>query len=69
MSELTKLDNFFGYPMMPIGAATHVPMIDQLMVYLHWLMILLFIGWGTFFIYTLVRLVLTLSTLPVFFLN
>jgi len=40
---------------MPVNASTHGAQIDQLMLYMHWLMGILFVGWGAFFIYTLVR--------------
>jgi len=40
---------------MPVNASTHGGQIDQLMLYMHWLMAILFLGWGAFFIYTLVR--------------
>jgi cytochrome c oxidase subunit II len=40
---------------MPPAAAAHADQIDQIIVVIHWLMAVLFIGWGLFFIYTLVR--------------
>jgi len=40
---------------LPVNASTHGGEIDQLMLYMHWLMAFLFVGWGAFFIYTLVR--------------
>lgn len=40
---------------MPIAAATHADQIDQIIVVIHWLMAVLFVGWGAFFLYTLVR--------------
>jgi cytochrome c oxidase subunit 2 len=40
---------------LPIGASAHAPEIDAMIVIIHWLMIVLFIGWGVFFGYTLVR--------------
>jgi cytochrome c oxidase subunit 2 len=40
---------------LPIDASSHGPEIDQIIVMLHWLMFVLFVGWGCFFIYTLVR--------------
>jgi len=40
---------------MPLNASTHGDTVDTLIVYVHWLMLVLFIGWGIFFIYTLFR--------------
>jgi cytochrome c oxidase subunit 2 len=36
-------------------ASAHGPDIDYVIGVVHWLMLLLFTGWGTFFVYTLVR--------------
>lgn len=40
---------------LPINASKHGPEIDQMLAMIHWLMALLFVGWGIFFIYTLIR--------------
>jgi len=40
---------------LPIDASAHGPALDDLTVIVHWLMALLFIGWGAYFIYTLIR--------------
>ena len=40
---------------MPIQASTHAAQIDQMTVLVHWLMLVLFVGWGTFFIFVLFR--------------
>lgn len=40
---------------LPINAAEHGGKIDQILLYLHILMVLIFVGWGAFFLYTLVR--------------
>jgi cytochrome c oxidase subunit 2 len=40
---------------LPSQAATHAPDIDQMIVLVHWLMLVLFVGWGGFFIFVLVR--------------
>lgn len=40
---------------LPPDASAHGPEIDQLIVLIHWLMLVLFVGWGCFFVYTLVR--------------
>jgi cytochrome c oxidase subunit 2 len=40
---------------LPPDASAHGPEIDQLIVLVHWLMLVLFVGWGCFFVYTLIR--------------
>ena len=40
---------------LPLQASAHAAEIDQIIVIVHWLMLVLFVGWGAFFIYTLVR--------------
>jgi cytochrome c oxidase subunit 2 len=40
---------------LPIQASTHAGEIDHMIVLVHWLMFVLFIGWGAFFIFVLVR--------------
>jgi cytochrome c oxidase subunit II len=40
---------------MPVAAAAHADQIDSIIVIVHWLMAVLFVGWGLFFLYTLVR--------------
>jgi len=41
--------------MFPVQASTHAAEVDQMTVLVHWLMLVLFIGWGCFFIYVLFR--------------
>jgi len=40
---------------MPVAASAHAGEVDHIMVLVHWLMLALFIGWGGFFVYVLVR--------------
>jgi cytochrome c oxidase subunit 2 len=40
---------------MPVAASTHAADIDHMMVLVHWLMLVLFVGWGAFFLFVLVR--------------
>ena len=40
---------------MPPAASAHAGDVDRIMVLVHWLMIVLFVGWGIFFVYVLVR--------------
>ncbi len=44
--------NFLG---MPAAASAHAGEIDQMIVLVHWLMFVLFVGWGAFFVFVLVR--------------
>jgi cytochrome c oxidase subunit 2 len=39
----------------PVEASAHAAQIDQMTILTHWLMAVLFVGWGGFFIYTLIR--------------
>jgi len=48
-----ELLRYFGLP--TFSASTQGPAIDNINVLAHWLMALLFVGWGAFFIYTLFR--------------
>ena len=41
--------------MFPIQASTHAAEVDQMTVLVHWLMLVLFVGWGLFFIFVLFR--------------
>src|SRR6185369_5361094 len=40
---------------LPINASTRGGQLDSLTGIVHWLMLVLFVGWGLFFLYTLVR--------------
>jgi len=40
---------------MPLNASAHGAELDQLSTMVHWLMALLFVGWGIFFVYVLFR--------------
>jgi cytochrome c oxidase subunit II len=44
--------NYLG---LPVEASTHAADIDQLIGLVHWLMLVLFVGWGTFFVFVLFR--------------
>jgi cytochrome c oxidase subunit 2 len=44
--------NYLG---LPVAASTHAGQIDQMIVLVHWLMLVLFVGWGVFFLYVLFR--------------
>ena len=40
---------------MPVAGAAHAGEVDEVMVLVHWLMLVLFVGWASFFVYVLVR--------------
>jgi cytochrome c oxidase subunit 2 len=40
---------------MPAAASAHAGEIDQMLVLVHWLMLVLFVGWGAFFVFVLIR--------------
>ena len=45
-----------GLPLgLPPDASTHGPELDQLNAIVHWFMLVLFVGWGIFFLYCLIR--------------
>jgi cytochrome c oxidase subunit 2 len=52
MRDFLDISHFLG---MPDQASAHAADIDFMMALVHWLMLLLFVGWGGFFIYTLIR--------------
>jgi cytochrome c oxidase subunit 2 len=45
--------NYLG--LMPAQASTHAASIDSMTNLVHWLMLVLFVGWGAFFLYVLFR--------------
>jgi cytochrome c oxidase subunit 2 len=44
-----------SYLGLPVQASAHAAEIDHMISLVHWLMLLMFIGWGAFFIYVLYR--------------
>src|SRR6516162_9826299 len=40
---------------MPVAASAHAAEIDNMIVLVHWLMLVLFVGWGLFFLFVLFR--------------
>ena len=40
---------------MPVAASAHAGDVDEIMVLVHWLMLVLFAGWGLFFLYAVIR--------------
>ena len=49
---MIEILRYFG---LPIDASADGFAIDEILGLVHWLMLILFIGWGTFFIYSLIR--------------
>ena len=41
--------------MFPLQASTHAAEVDELTILVHWLMLVLFVGWGLFFLFVLFR--------------
>jgi len=41
--------------MFPLQASTHAAEVDHMTILVHWLMLVLFIGWGLFFLFVLFR--------------
>ncbi len=44
-----------SYLGLPVQASTHAGEIDNMISLVHWLMLVLFVGWGIFFVYVLFR--------------
>jgi cytochrome c oxidase subunit II len=44
--------NYLG---LPVAASQHAPDVDSLLSIVHWLMLVLFVGWGAFFLFVLVK--------------
>ena len=40
---------------LPTQASTHAASVDHMIILVHWLMLVLFVGWGAFFIFVLVK--------------
>jgi len=40
---------------LPFDASAHGPLIDRMIILVHWLMLVLFVGWSAYFIYVLIR--------------
>ncbi len=50
MNDITR-----GFPYMPVDLSTHGHRIDSLIFWLHVLMVVLFVGWGIYFCYVLIK--------------
>ena len=44
-----------GFPWLPPNNSAHGPELDQMLGWVHWLMLALFVGWGVYFIIALLR--------------
>jgi cytochrome c oxidase subunit II len=50
------METNYGLPLgLPPNASAHGAQLDDLTALVHWVMLVLFVGWGLFFLYTLVR--------------
>lgn len=50
------METHYGLPMnLPVAASAHAEQLDKLNALVHWFMIVLFVGWGIFFVYSLLR--------------
>ena len=49
------MKDFFGMPWLPINGSAHGDALDSINIWVQWLMLILMVGWGIFFIYTLIR--------------
>lgn len=46
------MENYLG---LPVDASAHGPAIDRMMGWVHWLMLVLFVGWAIYFVWVLFR--------------
>jgi cytochrome c oxidase subunit II len=51
---MDQITGSYGY-WLPMDISAHGAPIDRLMAILHWFMLLLFVGWGIFYVYCLVK--------------
>ena len=49
------MTHFFGFPWLPVEASEQAATVDNMILYVHCLMLLLFVGWSIYFIYVLWR--------------
>jgi cytochrome c oxidase subunit II len=50
------MQTHYGLPLnFPEEASAHAAQLDNLTALIHWLMLILFVGWGIFFVYVLIR--------------
>jgi cytochrome c oxidase subunit 2 len=49
------MDPILNWLGLPVAASAHAGEVDRIMALVHWLMLILFVGWSIFFVYVLVR--------------
>ena len=49
------MDPILSWLGLPVAASAHAGEVDQIMALIHWLMLVLFVGWSIFFVYVLFR--------------
>ena len=52
---IEKLGNLSEYLGLPISSSSHGLMIDNMIGWVHWVMLLLFVGWGIYLIITVIK--------------
>ena len=52
---IENLGNISKYLGLPINSSSHGHMIDNMIGWVHWLMIVLFVGWGIYLIITVIK--------------
>ena len=49
------MDPILNWLGLPVAASAHAGEVDRIMALVHWLMLVLFVGWSIFFVYVLLR--------------
>src|SRR5262245_63983562 len=49
------MDPILSWLGLPVAASAHAGEVDRIMSLVHWLMLVLFVGWSIFFVYVLLR--------------
>ena len=49
------MDPILNWLGLPVAASAHAGEVDRIMALVHWLMLVLFVGWSVFFVYVLLR--------------
>ena len=52
IESMGKLSDYLG---LPISSSSHGLMIDNMIGWVHWVMLLLFVGWGIYLIITVIK--------------
>ena len=52
---IESLGNLSKHLGLPINSASHGLMIDNMISWVHWVMLILFVGWGIYLIFTVIK--------------